>query len=692
MLTLRVPLLLLPSMRKQTKDALEHLGIQMIEDLLYHIPSRYIDFSAFSSIVDVQIGETVSVIGNVISMKNIFTRHGTKIQTAVISDKTGSMEAVWFNQMYLTRVILPRMKVALAGKIALFNKKKVLESPEYEVISSFDHLPSETENDRLIHTGRLAPVYPVTAGITPRTMRNHIFKLLHNPTIIIKDPIPQEIKERYQLIDEANAVHQIHFPESLDQIKISRNRLAFDELFYIQINTEFKRREREKETTPFAFKLESHLPYITDFINKLPFTLTGSQQKAINEIFSDLKNSYPMNRILVGDVGSGKTIIALIASLLTHLNGYQTMLMAPTEILATQHFHTFQQLLPKKIKIKLVTGTQKPKGNAHIWIGTHALLTTKLELQKIGIIIIDEQQRFGVEQRAKLIKFSTNPNLLTMTATPIPRTVALSLFGDLDVSFLTEQPKNRITIKTWVVPSAKREAAYRWMTTQITSSPINGKKDRRSQAFIICPFIEESESLQTVKAAKNEFKRLQSTYFSNLRLGILHGRMKSDEKNKVLTDFKKGEYDILVATPVVEVGIDIPTATIILIEGSDRFGLAQLHQLRGRVGRSDRASYCLLFTESESPEVMKRLKLLETINNGPLLAEADLKLRGPGELFGTRQHGSWGLKIAKFSDFTLIRETREAAHWITDEQNAWLINPYLRDKLKKYTIRVSSSE
>jgi len=625
-------------------------------------------------------------------MKNIFTRHGTKIQTAVISDESGGMEAVWFNQMYLTRVIVPRMKVALAGKIGLFNKKKVLESPEYEIIFPSDSLKSGTENDHLIHTGRLAPVYPVTAGITPRTMRNHIYKLLRNPTIVIKDPIPEEIKKQYQLVDEEKAVHHIHFPDSYDEAKISRRRLAFDELFYIQINSEFKRKEREQETTPFAFQLEPYRPQITDFIKKLPFTLTGSQQKTIDEIFSDLKNTYPMNRILVGDVGSGKTIVALIASLLTHLNGYQTILMAPTEILATQHYDTFRHLLPKKITIKLVTGKQKPNGTAHIWIGTHALLTTKLALKKIGIIIIDEQQRFGVEQRAKLIKLSTNPNLLTMTATPIPRTVAISLFGDLDVSFLTEQPKNRKTIKTWVVPSAKREAAYKWITSQITKSPANSKEERQPQAFIICPFIEESESLQTVKAAKNEFKRLQSSYFSNLRLGMLHGRMKSDEKNKVLTDFKNGEYDILVATPVVEVGIDIPTATIILIEGSDRFGLAQLHQLRGRVGRSNRASFCLLFTESESPEVMKRLKLLETIHNGPLLAEADLKLRGPGELFGTRQHGSWGLKIAKFSDFELIRETREAARWITDDRNAWLINLYLREKLKKYTIRVSSSE
>ena len=430
-----------------------------------------------------------------------------------------------------------------------------------------------------------------------------------------------------------------------------------------------------KEEQNGKHKIEKFKKNIDSFITSLPFKLTNSQATAITEILNDLGSNTPMNRLLQGDVGSGKTIVSAVGLFTAFLNGFQSVFVAPTEILAHQHYETLSKFLsPLGVKVDLVTGSKKlglknkdlriknKKRKNHnskfqilnskfdILVGTHAVMSEKIKFENLGLIIIDEQQRFGVEQRGIIRKKGINPHLLTMTATPIPRTVALTMYGDLDLSYLNEMPTNRKTVKTWLVPPEKREAAYDWIKKQLSET--------KSQAFIICPFIEESENMQTVKAASQEYQRLKEDVFKELKLGLLHGKLKSKEKEETLLRFKDGKYDILVATPVVEVGIDIPNATIIIIEASERFGLAQLHQLRGRVGRSDKQSYCLLFTDNIVAQGSLRLKGMETLSSGAELAELDLKLRGAGNIFGTAQHGIPKLKAANFSNNILIQKAK----------------------------------
>jgi ATP-dependent DNA helicase RecG len=431
------------------------------------------------------------------------------------------------------------------------------------------------------------------------------------------------------------------------------------------------------------YSVEKFRDKIENFIIKLPFKLTNAQKRVIEEIFDDLAKSKPMNRLLEGDVGSGKTVVSAIAMYLSYLNGFQSVLMAPTEILAQQHYKTILQLLtPLKIKIGFATGNEKKKiDDFDVMVGTHAVLEKGISFEKLGLVVIDEQQRFGVEQRALIRGKGKNPHLLTMTATPIPRTIALTLYGDLDLSILDEMPVGRKQIKTWLVPPEKRNNAYSWIEKQIV--------DTKSQVFIVCPFIEESETMQTVKAASKEFENLKNNVFKNLKLGLLHGKMKAKEKEGVLEKFRTGKIDILVATPVVEVGIDIPNATIIVIEASERFGLAQLHQLRGRVGRGDKQSYCLLFTESLNPQTLERLKAMEKHNFGAELAELDLKLRGPGEIYGTMQHGRKMLKIASFSDFDLIQKVKREAEKIFPNLKNY---PELLEKLKRINLKQISAD
>ncbi len=584
---------------------LEKLGIFTEKDFLYHIPSRYDDFSVVSKIANIQEGETVTVRGKILEIKNIFTRSSYVLQKAVIEDDTGKLPVVWFNQRFLTRVIFPGDPVSLSGKI----NKHQFESPQYEIGSS-------------IHTGRLVPVYPETEGISSKWFRSKIYFLLKN--LNLKDYLPAG-----EFMELNEAIQKVHFPDSLEQARQAKRRLAFDELLMAQIEAKSRKVEWQKKTVGNKFK---NLDVKLD----LPFELTDSQKKVIKEIFFDLQKEVPMNRLLQGDVGSGKTIVAAFAMLAANLNGYQAAIMAPTELLANQHFETLSKL---GLTVGIATGSIKDYKNKDIIVGTHALFSSDINFKNLGLIVIDEQHRFGVEQRAALTAKGVNPHVLTMTATPIPRTIALTLYGDLDLSVLTELPKNRLPIKTWVVPEHKREAAYQWIEKQ------------KTQTFVICPFIEESETLQTVKAAKTEFENIKKI-FKNLRVGLVHGKLKN--KDKVLNDFRNQKLDILVATPIVEVGIDIPQATIMVIEGADRFGLAQLHQLRGRVGRGDQQSYCLLFGENIS-----RLKLLEKINNGMQLAEADLRFRGPGHRFGTAQHGRWDLKIADFSDLGLVEQVND---------------------------------
>lgn len=641
---------------------LEKLGIKKVEDFLYHLPFRYENYSYISTIIDVQPGEVVTIQGKIMDIKNIYTRR-FKIQEAKVEDETGNIGITWFNQPYITKYLKVGDMVSLSGKIEIFKGKSIIQSPEFEIIN----------NTEPIHTGRLVPVYPETRGVSSKWLRRQIFKILSDYQDKMIEWLPKEIIIENQLINLQKAISQAHFPENLELAQKAKDRLSFDELFLLRLSSLKKKKEWEEKYFQKPFEIYKNRVKIDKFLKTLPFELTNAQKRVVEEIFKDLGSDKPMNRLLQGEVGSGKTVVAAVAMYLTYLNGYKSILMAPTDILANQHYKTISNLLsPFKIKVALITGGSKSKEEADVFVGTHALLHKKEEVENLKLIVIDEQQRFGVEQRSLIRKKGENPNLLTMTATPIPRTVALVMYGNLSLSFLNEMPKDRKKVKTWLVPPVKREDAYRWIAKRIEDG---------DQAYILCPFIEESETMQTVKAATKEFEKLKDV-FPKLKLGLLHGKLKSKEKNEVLNKFKEGKIDILVTTPVVEVGIDVSNATVMLIEEAERFGLAQLHQLRGRVGRGDKESYCLLFTQSTNPVTIKRLKAMETLNSGAELAELDLKLRGPGQLFGTMQHGVPNLKIASFSNTQLLELTKKEAEKIFPEISKY---PKLNEKVESIT-------
>lgn len=652
---------------------LEKLGILKLEDFLYHIPTRFEDYSNNIQISKLQIGDIVTIKGKVIDIKNIFTKSFKKIQQLKISDDTGTIDCIFFNQAFLIKVIHKEDIISISGKVEMDNNKLIFKSPNYEILQSSNFTQKEP-----IHTGRLIPIYPETKGVSSKWIRRQVYKILYEYTHDLKEYIPYSIIDKFGLMSIKDAFEQIHFPKDMISADKARYRLSFDELFLIQLSSHIRRQKWHTKLTTNAFEISKYKNQIDKFWESLPFTLTNAQIKAVNEILSDLEKETPMNRLLEGDVGSGKTIVGTIAMYLAYLNGFQSVLMAPTEILAGQHFETIKKLLePLGVTVGLATGSKKLKienSKLNILVGTHAVLSNKLNFEKLGLVIIDEQQRFGVEQRAIIRNKGKNPHLLTMTATPIPRTIALTLYGDLDLSVIDEMPKNRKQIKTWLVSDEKRNSAYNWIEKEI----INNK----SQAFVICPFIEESENMQTVKAATTEFEKLKKEIFPNLKLSLLHGKLKGAEKDKILQDFRDKKFDILVATPVVEVGIDIPNATIIVIEGSERFGLSQLHQLRGRVGRGDKQSYCLLFTESKNIFTINKLKSLEKIYFGAELAELDLKLRGAGDIYGKAQHGFANLKVASFGDITLIEKAKKASNEIFPELNKY---PLLEEKLTQIT-------
>ena len=638
---------------KRYASRLEKLGIISFEDFLYHIPFRYDDYRLVSKIADLQPGEVVTIQGKVVEIKNIFTRGYKKIQKAIISDTSGEIEIVWFNQPYLTKTIFKDDLISLSGKVEQSLNKLSLVSPDFEIIE---------KDGKTLHTGRLVPVYPETSGISSKWLRRQTDKLIAENKSQLSEYIPESVIKENDLMNLYSAFEEVHFPSSLEDAEKAKQRLAFDELLTIQAAAIIRKKEWKTKITGKKIKIFSDKT--DELVRSLPFELT---------IFEDFLAESPMNRLLEGDVGSGKTIVAAIAAHLMHLNSFQTALIAPTEILANQHYKTLTDFLsPLGMKIGLITSHNKlPKEKFDIIVGTHSLINDKIVFENLGLVVIDEQQRFGVEQRSILRKKGDNPHFLTMTATPIPRTVALTLYGDLSLSILDELPKNRKPVKTWLVPEAKRAGAYNWIEKEI--------KENKSQAFIVCPFIEESESMTSVKAASKEFENLSRNVFKDLKLALMHGKQKPNERNKILDQFKNGQIDILVATPIVEVGIDIPNATIIVIEAADRFGLAQLHQLRGRVGRGDKQSYCLLFTDNGSPKTTQRLRALETTQNGARLAQMDLEMRGAGQLYGVKQHGDSTLKIADLSDFKLIEKTRIEAEKLTSEINKY---PLFLNKIK----------
>jgi ATP-dependent DNA helicase RecG len=616
---------------------LKNLEIESVWDLFHHLPTRFLDFTKNTTIADLQLDEIATVHGVISKFTNAYTKTGKSMQIVTITDETGKMDAMWFNQIYLSNTFK-------AGKLTWMGRKKAMIAPEYEII----RVDAEQ-----IHTGHLISIYPETSGISSKWLRRKIFDSLKTFDDSFQEFLSQETLEKYNLIGFHNAIHNVHFPKTLEEFEKAKERLAFNELLSLHINN--ITRKKEWQRNQLISVLEIKKTELNKFISKLPFKLTLSQSKVVDEIIEDLQKNIPMNRLLEGDVGSGKTVVAAIAMYGIFLNGKQSVLMAPTQILANQHYQTLKKLFEKeKVKIGIFTGTKKSNGDFDIIVGTHALLQSKVDMSNVSLFVIDEQHKFGVEQRNILVSKSKSPHVLTMTATPIPRTVALTFFGDLDLSTLDELPKGRQKIITWMIPEIKRKDGFVWIHDQI--------KEKGVQAFVVCPLIDEStkETMSEVKAANKEFENLQKE-FKDLKIDLLHGRLKAREKDDVIEKFKDGKTNILVSTPVVEVGIDIPNATIMVIEAADRFGLASLHQLRGRVGRGSAKSYCLLMTESQTEKTKIRLKAMTRLSSGFQLAELDLKMRGPGEIFGNKQSGIPELKIADWNNIEMIRNTRDVA-------------------------------
>lgn len=649
---LKAPLTVISGIGPHNALTLKSLGLVTLENLLYFFPRRYDDFSQLKPINRIEYGEELTVLGTVqsSSMRPI---RGGKMQLieVIISDGTGFLRLTWFNQPWLANKLTTGVQIIASGKVDMYLGHLVMNSPDWEQLEQ-EHL----------HTNRIVPVYPLTAKVTQKWLR----KIMHQSVTFwsprVPDYMPQQILQSAALIDLPTALRQVHFPDSDAQLQSARARLAFDEIFFLQLGVLAQKRSWQAAAAQ-VFTVSDE--WMQARIVALPFELTQAQQRVLAETRTDLASGRPMNRLLQGDVGSGKTVISAVSAAILAENGAQTAVMAPTSILAEQHYRTFSTLLKDYLaedEIALLVG-DTPEGEKRairerlstgavkLIIGTHALLEDPVEFQRLQLAVIDEQHRFGVEQRAILRAKGENPHLLVMTATPIPRSLALTIYGDLDLSVMDEMPVGRLPIETHILHPLERERAYQLIRSQISAS---------RQAFIICPLVEQGEN-EDAKAAVEERDRLQQQVFPHYQLGLLHGRMRPDEKEEVMLKFRNGEYQILVSTSVVEVGVDITNATVMLIEGANRFGLSQLHQFRGRVGRGSNQSYCLLIPESENALENERLSAMEETNDGFILAERDLEQRGPGDFLGTRQSGFLDLRMANLTDVRLIEKARNHA-------------------------------
>jgi len=645
------------------------LGVKTVRDLLYFFPHRHLDYSQKKFISQLTEGEEQTIIANVWQAQEV-RLGGRRSTEAIVGDETGNVRVVWFNNPYLAKRLTTNTRLVLSGRVGLFNGRHVFESPEWE----------PAEDKELTHTGRLIPLYPLTQGLRPRQVRKLMKEVIDQWAWQVEDFLPSELKVRCDLLELPQAINQAHYPDDEITKGKARVRLAFDELLLLQLGVLSKKRDWQESQPGNSFTVQTSV--LDAFLKALPFELTAAQHRVLNEILDDLQKPRPMSRLLQGEVGSGKTVVATAALLMAVASGYQGAFMAPTEILAEQHFATVCQLLSgvgheeegedylrsysgilsRPLTIALLIGdiSQARRqelqqrilaGDIDIVIGTHALIQKGVEFHQLGLAVVDEQHRFGVTQRSALRQKGFNPHVLVMTATPIPRTLALTLYGDLDLSVIDQLPPGRQVVKTkWLKPG-QRDSTYSFISRQVASN---------RQAFIICPLIEESEAIQA-KAAIAEYERLSEEVFPGLKLGLLHGRMSAAEKDKVMRHFRTGELNILVSTPVVEVGIDVPNATVMLVESADRFGLSQLHQFRGRVGRGQEQSYCMLLAQNPSEIGRERLDIIERVQDGFQLAEEDLRLRGPGEFFGTRQSGLPDLRMAKLSDVGLLETARSEA-------------------------------
>jgi len=633
---------------------LERLGVVTIRDLLYHFPHRYDDFSHLKTISQLMFGEEVTLILTIIECKTRETINRRKVTTVLLGDQTGTISSIFFNQPFLQGQFRPGRKIVISGEVSNDSHHLGFRQPEWEPLSN-----------ELLHTGRIVPVYPLTEGITNRWLRRLSKPVVDYWASRVADPLPEPIRRDHKLADLNFSLNEIHYPTALEKMERARRRLAFEEFLVIQIGVlQQRRRWREQPGKALRFDEKN----LASFIASLPFELTRAQKRALDEIMGDVQQTAPMSRLLQGDVGSGKTVVAAAAMLAAVWNGAQATLLAPTEILAEQHFKTLSRVYGDKgPRLRLVTGSTKDRekkeikellaaGEIDIVVGTHALIQEDVQFKELALAVIDEQHRFGVEQRATIRSKGFNPHILVMSATPIPRTLALTVYGDLDLSIIDEMPPGRQAIKTHWLGPGEDERAFSFIRKQITQG---------RQAFVLCPLIEESETIDA-KAAVEEYERLSKQVFPDLRVGLIHGKLRPKEKDETMVKFRDRELDILVATSVIEVGIDVPNASVMMIEGADRFGLAQLHQFRGRVGRGEHESYCLLMAKKKESTSDARLNVIVSTQDGFKLAEEDLKLRGPGEFFGTRQSGLPDLRVAKLSDVKILEEARGAAQGLFD--------------------------
>lgn len=670
-----------------SRKAMTSIGLQTVYDLLWHLPRRYEDWRNVRTISEALEGIELTIVAEVASIGVKYLRGGRTATEAVVRDGTGSLRIWWWQQPYLARTLKQGMRVGLSGKVEIQGRRLRMVSPEWERLDDPD--------DDTVHVGRLSPVYPRTRGLPNRTIRRLAHAAVRDYLPLLAESLPPQIIAEQGYQSEADALATIHFPDRLEDVELAKERIAFQELLSIQLAV--LSRKREARLRADAPPIPMPGDFLDSFIGALPFELTAAQQRVLTEIRNDMFRREPMARLLQGDVGSGKTVVAAAAMLAAVRAGHQTVLMAPTEVLASQHYETFQRLfagdehtggeqlwydfslapaLGRPVRMALLTGSvraarkrqihqEMASGMLDLVVGTHALIQESANFNDLGLAVVDEQHRFGVLQRDALRSKGRSPHLLVMTATPIPRTLALTVYGELDSSVIDELPPGRQRVRTQVVePSQREEIVYQ----RIREEAAQGR-----QTFVICPLIDESDKLEA-EAATEQYEFLRNGPLSELesRIRLLHGRMSAEKKRSVMADLARGDADVLVSTIVVEVGVDLPRATVMAIEGAERFGLAQLHQLRGRVGRSDLPSVCYLISETDVEQSQRRLDLMIQTSNGFELAEADLEMRGPGEYFGTRQSGMPELRVAKLTDHRTLNLARHWANRILDD------DPHLR--------------